>query len=298
MTTTTSWIIDTDAGMDDFLAIQCLLPLQPCITTVGGVLSASHAADTLRQLFPCLGIAVGLNSWKPNSIPNWLQQYRSITVAALLPASKSPPSGPPQDAWTVVQNQLMENADNSVNILCLGPLTNVAHWLTQCDLSIKIRSIWIMGGNHPHHQQQPEFNFSWDPTAAQTVLGIKHLNDKIHLVTGCVSSREQLIQTVGNGAFVEFLQRTQRDSVFFRRLLEHDDAGYFVSYDSVCTFASQHPEHVQWEQIPLQVQADGLLKSRQGSIVRVARRISFEPYYFDWIYAQTTKNQVSDFMIA
>ncbi|GAX22275.1 hypothetical protein FisN_22Hu064 [Fistulifera solaris] len=285
-TTTTSWIIDTDAGMDDLLAIQCLS--QPCIlTTVGGVLSASHAADTLQKLFPSLDIAIGLDSPNENAVPDWLQQYRSNTVASLLPATQGLPQSPPfSNAWTMVRNHLLQSAEKSVNLLCLGPLTNVAHWFTQCGLSIKIRSIWIMGGNHPHHQQ-PEFNFHWDPRAAQTVLQMKHLTDKIYLVTACVSSREQLIPT--DDAFAEFLERTQRDSEFFRRLLEHDGSGHFVSYDPVCAFASQHPEHVGSETIPLQVQVDGLLKrDSSGPGIRVARKISFQPYYFDWIYAQTT----------
>lgn len=301
---TTSLIIDTDAGLDDFLAIQCLLHRQPLITTVGGALSASRGATTLRQLFPSVQtIAIGKNSpVSKNPLPNWLDHYRSITVQSLLQsrgisksnASDNPTCPPPQssEALTHVMDLLM--CSSSVDILCLGPLTNLSHWLTHCDIS-KIGNIWIMGGNHPRslpnrqqQQQEPEFNFGWDPVAAQKVFNTNHVTEKIHLVTSSVSHRERLVETVGDDHFQELLERTKCEGDFFRSLLEVDDSGYFVSYDPVCAFASQYPERVEWESRAVQVQGDGTLTEspscQHDARIRVAGQIDFHSY-LDWIFA-------------
>lgn len=280
--TARSLIIDTDAGFDDFLAIQCLQQHQPLITTVGGVLPASRAAKTLRQLFPSVkDIAMGQNAPSENALPEWLDRYRSTTLDSFLRARNNPGSDSPtsSSALTEVMNLLTTSSENSVDILCMGPLTNLALWLKrfrETDELSKIRHIWIMGGNHPGKQkQQPEFNFGWDPVAVQQVLGVD--TDKIHLLTSCVSRVEP-------SAADDFRTRIQSDAKydFLRTLLEFDSTA--LSYDPVCAFASQHPS-VEWDAVTIHAQENGLLNSsNDGAPIRLVRPMDVHSY-LDWIYA-------------
>ncbi len=80
-----------------------------------------------------------------------------------------------------------------MDLVCLGPLTNLAQWLEEIPESstIRLNSIWILGGNIPirlssskslafaddddnhsfeENKVEAEFNFSRDPEAVQTVL--------------------------------------------------------------------------------------------------------------------------------
>jgi len=76
-----------------------------------------------------------------------------------------------------------------IDLVCLGPLTNLAHWLERIpDLGThRLNSVWILGGNipvgglppsHPPsgaEEVEAEFNFARDPEAVRTVFFHKGL---------------------------------------------------------------------------------------------------------------------------
>ena len=308
-----SLIIDTDAGFDDFLAIQCLLHHRTpsLVTTVGGVLPASRASATLRQLFPKAKVATGRDATlrSDDLFPDWLNNYRTTNLESFLsshsrnisipnPTQNHPPSSQPthqaEDALTQVTNLLMNSEEDSVDIICIGPMTNLAHWAKHWEreshsMSKKIRHIWIMGGNHPR-LSKPEFNFGWDHEAAQKVLETDHWTDKIHLVTSCSSNANKLLNEMGEEHLESFVAQTKRDAGFFRSLLEIDTAAYSLSCDPVCAFVANHPECVEWETVTVntRVREGGVLTSvseshPDGAQIRVAIDIDFNQY-FTWIH--------------
>lgn len=122
-----------------------------------------------------------------------------------------------------------------------------------------------------------------------------HATTKIVLVTSCVSSRGKLLHIVEKERWETFLARTRGESDFFRSLLEVDASGSFVSYDVICAFVSQHPEHVKWESVTVQIQDNGVLTESHhyphAACIRMVQQIDFHPHYFHWIYAQLMKQR-------
>ena len=121
------------------------------------------------------------------------------------------------------------NTHDKMDLVCLGPLTNLAHWLNEVpDFATKrLNSIWILGGNLPIRRQLPprsmhdddrntckeasvkavveaEFNFARDPEAVRTVFhhaGLHNANLTIHVVPQEVCDRK---------AFEESFQRQEQ----------------------------------------------------------------------------------------
>ncbi len=203
-------IFDTDSAyfMDDGAALAMLLSSDKVevlgITTVIGNL---HTADGVRHIFPVLQAAgypeipVYMGSDRPmvNSKERvekfvaewggvaWLGAYRPTKIRDPYVASTSltPRS---TDAVDFIVSTVRERPGR-VTILALGPLTNVARALQKApDLAPKIKRVVIMGGNAVftasftscpkppcgvvvgNASPLAEFNFWFDPEAAQAVL--------------------------------------------------------------------------------------------------------------------------------
>jgi inosine-uridine nucleoside N-ribohydrolase len=343
-----SLIIDTDCGFDDLVALQCLLntrhPPPLLVTTVGGVVSAPRGAGIVRGLFPKVQIAAGLNApiMPYDPIPAWLVDYRTNTLDAFCQDMNIPTAGVGFDNLNcdhdnnihtgpkvAVPMILDSRGDNSVDILCIGPLTNLSGWLTYCQqqdqdggnenqnvekrFASKINSIYIMGGNHPSlaHtlQHEPEFNFGLDPAAAHHVVSSPLLRDKIHLVTSSVCNMAKLNDASlagGKERIQEFVekqrnQHAQQKQLFYPTLLQYDVSAYSLSCDPVCAFALERPECVTWEHVWVRVEADsgnvvaahiedrGMHESSEGSMIRMASDINLKEY-LSWITTTVHSN--------
>lgn len=72
------------------------------------------------------------------------------------------------DSISQIAELLKKYPDQGVDLMCLGPLSNIASWSEDDELfrliQSKINQIWIMGGNVPGFDDA-EFNFAQDPTA-------------------------------------------------------------------------------------------------------------------------------------
>ncbi len=69
--------------------------------------------------------------------------------------------------------ELILRQDDKVDILCLGPLTNLADALrVRPDISEKIKKVWFMGANEVVSRTDPriDFNVWYDPWAAKAVF--------------------------------------------------------------------------------------------------------------------------------
>ncbi|CAB9523643.1 Inosine-uridine preferring nucleoside hydrolase [Seminavis robusta] len=274
-------IVDTDAGFDDLVAIQCLLrnrrrhDQDVLLTTVGGVIFAARGAATLKRIFPQQqAIVAGRNApvMPYDPIPEWLDSYRSSKLDAFVqewngPAADDTDFGTKEDAENdkehdskdaalrAVMDRIDKFDENSVDILCIGPLTNLANWLdhdnNRCFTS-KIHQVYILGGNHPnvaHTIQSPEFNFGLDPHAAKQVLESPLLANKIRLMTSSVCNMETIQSAMGEQSVKDFIvDMAQRNNkCFLRTVLRFDSWAYSISCDPVCAFCIDNPDAVTWE---------------------------------------------------
>lgn len=180
-------LIDTDCGVfgDDGSAIV-MLARSPekvriaGITVVTGNVWAAHSAQYVREIAALLERP----EWKPAvgaQMPlvhtpalTKLEGSLEFQGAFSEPARIVPPSSP---GAVQVMADAIQAAPGQITILALGPMTNVAILLREHpDLETKIRRIVFMGGNvHVGGNASPsaEFNFWFDPEAAQIVLRSK-----------------------------------------------------------------------------------------------------------------------------
>ncbi|KTC90692.1 nucleoside hydrolase [Fluoribacter dumoffii] len=187
-----SFIIDTDVGVDDELAILYLLAQKDidikAITVVGT--GEAHCPAGLRNVAGLLAlmhhknIPIACGTDVPmkgtHQFPDWLRQLADNLVGAadLLPQVKLPPS---QTAIQLLESTL-KKAKEPVEILAIGPLTNLGGLVTQVpEIKNNIKMIYIMGGavdtrgnladvDHTIKNTSAEWNFYVDPYAADKVL--------------------------------------------------------------------------------------------------------------------------------
>lgn len=176
-------IIDTDPGLDDALAILFALGsgkfdvvgittiagnigLDRTTANAGGLLAFMGRGDIpvirgtdiplTRELQDLVAIVHGMDGLKGVTLPD---------------AISAPLDGAPD--W--IARTLAEAEPGSIDILALGPLTNIAHVVTEHpEVVDRIGEIIVMGGAvHAPGNSGPssEFNFASDPEAASVVIG-------------------------------------------------------------------------------------------------------------------------------
>lgn len=176
----TSVIIDTDPGTDDVIALMMALQDPTLdilgITTVGG---NANLIDTTRNALRVLEyldrqeVPVHIGSSGPLE-GKYLHAYNyhgdgGITVDLPEPSIK-PRSG---DAVNFIISKILESSA-MVDIIALGPLTNIAIALTKTPaLKQSVKQIIVMGGAIAvpgNITAQAEFNIYNDPKAANIVF--------------------------------------------------------------------------------------------------------------------------------
>ena len=162
-----------------------------------------------------------------------------------------------------IESFLATQPNGSVDLMCIGPLTNVANWVTSPTtsslLESKIRSVWIMGGNIPISTQStsittnninPEFNFLEDPNSANVVLSSSVFTDKIFLVPKETCSDIPL----DDETYVKIRQTSQsKGEGMISKVLQINDRTDPLRYDPLCTFAYLHPDMIELKPIDVNV---------------------------------------------
>jgi inosine-uridine nucleoside N-ribohydrolase len=177
-------VFDTDCGFfgDDGAALAMVLrsPEKVRVTAITAVSGNVWAAESAGYLTEILGL-LGHSDIKP-SVGAQMPLIHTAEMAKLEaplefqgafgnPVKIAPPSHPgAHDALTAA----VEQNPGQITILALGPMTNVAMLLRlHPDLESKIKRIVFMGGNvyvPGNASAAAEFNFWFDPEAAQIVL--------------------------------------------------------------------------------------------------------------------------------
>ena len=190
------FIVDTDCGFDDLLALLCLARegnLALVTTTRGVTESAAHGATVARALLDRVGcvdvpvIAGGCSGEAERPPPRWLrvsrENMRSFVAHELGAAvgDGGHEGGDEHAMLRAVRSCLEREADGSVELLALGPLTNVAAMSRDDELAAEarraLRGVTIMGGNRLADVRggTGEFNFASDVQATRDVIASRAL---------------------------------------------------------------------------------------------------------------------------
>jgi len=174
-------VIDTDPGLDDAVAILFALASGRFdilgITTVAGNLGIDVTTRNAGRLLALLGrpdIPVAAGATAPLDRPG-------IDEAAIhgddgLGGTRLPEPRQPAlpDAVTWLEETLMAHPAGGVDILALGPLTNIAALIRRSpEAARRIGRIIAMGGavtERGNVGPRSEFNFAYDPEAAEIVF--------------------------------------------------------------------------------------------------------------------------------
>ncbi|GFH43637.1 hypothetical protein CTEN210_00110 [Chaetoceros tenuissimus] len=246
--------VDTDAGFDDVLAISSIINTKsanvPFISTVGGIQdNPERASQFLSKVYPSTNVVVAGFPQKPvDKVPSWLLEFRrkldeimnSMNVMAKddVRASHEIQSKMQSD----MQNSLQKYPDQSIDLFCLGPLTNVASWIndenTLSLLDCKLQSVWIMGGNTPgmDGNKEAEFNFAQDPKAVKAVLTSPILKERINLVTAQACSKNVIDVDEWN----EIVERGKKSQGILSKVFEVESSWDNLKYDPVSAFVLAH----------------------------------------------------------
>ncbi|CAM3040494.1 inosine-uridine preferring nucleoside hydrolase [Legionella steigerwaltii] len=237
------FIIDTDVGVDDELAILYLLAQKDidvkAITVVGT--GEAHCSTGLRNVAGLLAlmhhdkIPLSCGRETPmagtHQFPDWLRKLADNLVGAadLLPKVKVMPS---QTAIQLLQSTL-KNAKEPVEILAIGPLTNLGELVTQMpEIKNKIKMIYIMGGavdspgnlvdvDRSIKNTTAEWNIYIDPYAADKVFRSGIPITMVGLdVTNQVPVTKAFYQKLK-------LNQTNLANQFFYELFHHNEAEIF-----------------------------------------------------------------------
>ena len=184
-------IIDTDVDMDDAMAILFLIKSKKvdikAITTTGsGMVSHKYSVKNIMKITklcdaPRIPVAYGaqesLNGHGEFPLA-WREDVDQM-MSMDLPENPEPPAKLSSDDLII---QIVKNSKEKVTLLCLGPLTNIAHALRK-DPSIKenINRIYMMGGalyvpgnvvgiTQGNEHKHSEYNIFLDVTAASEVF--------------------------------------------------------------------------------------------------------------------------------
>jgi pyrimidine-specific ribonucleoside hydrolase len=150
-------IVDTDLGIDDFIALTYLLgntdvELKAISVECDGVTHCQKSIQNLNKLLQFLHhdrIPIGKGGTRPLSEPT--QGYSSLVMKLNddLPGTDLPLlplKGQTENAVELLASSL-KSSQSSLDILALGPLTNLAELLIKYPaLKSKIKRIYIMGG--------------------------------------------------------------------------------------------------------------------------------------------------------
>ncbi|HCM81997.1 MAG: Inosine/uridine-preferring nucleoside hydrolase [Candidatus Gottesmanbacteria bacterium GW2011_GWA1_44_24b] len=200
----TNILIDTDAGMDDIVAILMLMAKLSNriigISTVFGLVNPDTGARNLLKILDyvsikkeiCVGSLRALSriSWNDSFPAQDCINSTQLTFlrSALSVSSMTVPTTIPIEKW---YGQKVLNSSRRTTIFCLGPLTNIAKVINKYGMAFekKIAQLIIMGGavqtkGNVGPDFVSEYNFFLDPKAASIVCS-SSIPIKLVSLDGC-----------------------------------------------------------------------------------------------------------------
>lgn len=239
----TPLIIDTNPGVDGLLALLLAYIQHPAalkaVTIVGGNINplrgannALHALNVARDHFDTSAPLpeIGVGQEPPRDIPANAQIVHGRHGMGDVQAKESSLRKDFPDAAACVRKILTE-AEEKVTLVCTGPLTNLAAWTQDPNLSELLRSkvamVVSMGGvffNCGNKSQTAEFNLYLDPQAGARVVSFFRGEDNpVKLVFAGLDVTHQVkllpkhLETLADGSFKAFLTDLTRPYMAFHK---------------------------------------------------------------------------------
>ncbi len=300
-------VIDTDCGFDDLIAISALYHKYSndndnrnnmFISTVTGIQDNPYrGAAFIHQTFPQpIKVVTGADeSQQPaKTVPDWLVDYRKNLNSCMDEGCTYNDKKDNRDARIELTAFLEEQDDNSVDFMCLGPLTNLKIWLTDIStaplIQQKASSFWIMGGNKPQFDNgesqdrtiKPEFNFAKDPCAANVVLSSPLIADKIFLLPeqSCID----IPSNENNNIWIRTQELAKSRNGLISRILNNNTNFSDFKYDPLCAFVYANPGSFRLEGLEVGVNASTGLVSFAGDCRKSIKFVTDVDGFLPWIY--------------
>jgi purine nucleosidase/pyrimidine-specific ribonucleoside hydrolase len=269
-------ILDTDAGVDDAMAIILALRSPElevmAITTVSGNVHVDHCTKNVLRILSLLEC----------------ERYPVVARGEDKPLKKKPLELPsihgndglgdlgddyyPKLNWALLSemnaidliSETISQNPNEITIIALGPLTNIARAIQTYPLSIsKAKEIIFMGGavNVPGNipPGAAEFNIYIDPHAAETVLGFCVPVTMVPLdVTHEVKLMRQTVQKelgVCRGKIPRFIVDITHNYMDFYRHDQGHDGCYL--HDPLAVGTVIDPSLMKMEQMKIYIETEG-----------------------------------------
>ena len=205
------WIIDTDPGCDDMMAILYMMN-QPnieilMIGTIDGNVSLKNTTNNTKKIM----------KWSGKSIP--IHQGSSFPIVKVYENTESyhyfDGLGEIDEIMNFSANEIQVEQENSalkyvelilkhpnqINLLLIGPLTNIATaYMLNPEIVNLVKSVYIMGGSthsRGNHNCMGEFNFAYDFVAAKIVMSsFKNIILTPWEATECIYIKDHLINDI------------------------------------------------------------------------------------------------------
>jgi len=293
---------DTDAGFDDLLALGALARSGNLhfVTTVSGACEdARVGALRVRGMLRAVGcgtipVVPGLDAPQvPNlewltsaraTLISWAEEQRLTDLETTLHAATTAEDDAPT-MQAALRNFLQSAEGNSVRLLALGPLSNIANVLStpECAELVqqKVGGITIMGGNQivtKPRRDYPEFNFMCDPAAAAAVFSSSFLTPLINVVGVDVC-------TANDPAHKDGVERLSQGSDILCSLVRTN--WYASVADPLAAFCSLYPDRIEWCALQLAIDPTSGVVAADNSGARpniqVAASVIERVKYFDWL---------------
>jgi inosine-uridine nucleoside N-ribohydrolase len=274
-------LIDTDAGSDDFMAVALLLSHPnvtiDAITVVNGLAHVDAGARNMGRILDLAGrknvpVFAGRNT-PLRGQAEFPAEWRKISDD--LPGVELPHTSRPAETKRAADYlvERLRNVKTPVQILALGPLTNIAEALER-DRSVAahIREIVIMGGavRVPGNLQDggvfhtsnstAEWNIFIDPLAARVVF---RSGVPIRLIALDATNKVH----IGPEFLREFKSKARSPlGRVVAQVLEADretiNAGIFYAWDPLAAAALLHPSIVKTAEMHIDIRQDAPQEGR------------------------------------
>ena len=173
-------IVDVDTGLDDAIALTYLFSsptLQPlAVTCVAGNTDLDAVTHNTLGVLEALGAEVPVAAGAATALNGSQVRAPAVHGESGLGSMQLDPGrrALADESALDLTCRLIADSVEPVHLLALGPLTNVARFVTMCpDHAKRVASIFIMGGSAfagGNQTATSEFNFFVDPEAADQVL--------------------------------------------------------------------------------------------------------------------------------
>jgi inosine-uridine nucleoside N-ribohydrolase len=178
------WIVDTDPGCDDMMAILYLLSRPNIevlmVSLVDGNVTLEHVSNNSRKILKLSGKTIPLFKGANGPIIRACENASSYHYCDGLGDIEEIKKFTADDIRIDEEHSAVKLVEyvsknpGEVNLLCLGPLTNIATAMMLCpDFPNLLKTVWIMGGSYfsrGNTTPTGEFNFIFDYIAAKLVI--------------------------------------------------------------------------------------------------------------------------------